>query len=143
MNLPNDIKERIQNSPKKGVGCNFVKIDDDWGIKAFYNKSTCHRHHENQQEYAKRGLAPPCEDSIFKIGHYYCYATRVAEILICPSTYLEDVQLWEETYEENEERIEEWQEESADHGFPFYHDTHPGNFGWFEGKFVLIDCGRD
>jgi len=143
MNLPENIKDQIEDSIQSGVCCKFVRIDDNWGIKAFLNEDDRDRSQNNQLEYAEYGLAPPCECNRFEVGPYYCFVTRVAEILACPSVYRKERDEWDKIGKKNQKYIDNWQTMANDAGLPEVFDDHVGNFGWYEGDFVLIDCGND
>ena len=141
--LPDDIDSKISSSPNSGVCCHFVKVNNDWGIKAFRNEDNRDNSQRNQLEYAKYGLSPPCSEEQFKIGNWYCFATRVAEILICPSEYSKNADNWYKVGRENKSNINDWHSRADDAKTPEVFDDHVGNFGWYEDNFVLIDCGND
>lgn len=136
--LPSNIEELVKRSPLKGIQCTFVRVSDEWGIKA-YLKDECSRDESYyyQSLYASRGWGPPVGEK-FQIGEYFCYSTRVAEVLIDPNAFLSDE--WDDTQEAWRDRISKQVEAMHLDGLE-PKDYHIGNWGIYEGKLVLIDFG--
>lgn len=143
MILPVDIGEQISKSPLNGVSCRFVKIDDDWGIKGYKKESVRDGMFNNQVLLSEYELSPPVGDKM-NIGAWFCYTTRIAEVLIDPTIdYFDD--LWDETEEIWQDEIDKLKNNIRLHTGKLWEDDHVGNVGIFNfhehSKLVCIDLG--
>jgi hypothetical protein len=134
--LPAKLDDKIRKSPHSGVDAKFVKINEEWGIKAYRLEYTRDEAYENQTNYHNRGWAPPVGES-FQIGGWYCYSTRVAQVIEEPNTPYDEILAIEDKYQnEIDASIREMNEIGL-----FPRDMHAGNWGIYEGKLMPIDFG--
>ena len=138
MNLPPDIVSQISASPLKGVSCKFVPIDDKWGIKAYCDKGHCDKAYSQQQLLAKHDFSPPV-GKCFQIGDYYCYSTRIAEVLIDPQDFVNDEDHWDWITSKYSKKINKATAQIRKTLQCGFIDEHVGNWGYYEGKLMLID----
>lgn len=134
--LPNDVISQIHKSPNRGVTCIFIKVDDDWGIKCYRQEWTRDNCFQSQEAWAKEGFAPPVGVK-FQVGDYYCYSTRVAELLH-ENLMNESAEFWDNLEEEYYDQITNRSNEMAAAGY-YVTDSHVGNWGIYEDELVFID----
>lgn len=132
------IVAQAEASPFGGVSAKFFQINDEWGIKVFHYASEeyCDEVYENQRLLAEHGLAPPVGVK-FKVGEQWCYSTRVASPLTKDQ--------WKKFFVETAPYTSQWHkmQKSIKEICPHACDFHRENWGMYEGKVVLIDCGFD
>lgn len=143
MILPVDISDQIKRSRVKGIKCQFVKIDETWGIKAYKDEEHRDEVFDNQCRLAYYELAPPVGEKI-TIGDWHCYTTRVAETIynaadanFTPEWY-ETENLWQKDIDKLRIQIRET-------CHIIWRDDHICNVGIFNfnghDKLVCIDLG--
>ena len=135
LNIPPNAEELLDKSPLSGASCVFIKISDEWGIKAYYDDENIRDHCFNTQaEWSEYGFGPPVGET-FRIGEYYCYSTRVAEVLIDPQA---DCYTWDKVEQKYKSLL--WKRELEMEGEGFHVcDGHIANWGYYDGELVLID----
>jgi hypothetical protein len=138
VNIPQDkidnFEELVRKSPN-GMSCSFVAIDDEWGLKCYDEEDVRDEAYNNQQLLADYELAPPVGQKT-EVGEYYCYFSRIAEV-ICPN--FADSELFDKKTKEWEDRINDLTDEINSKTGIYVADDHVENFGVFNGKLVLID----
>lgn len=137
--------DQIQKTHSRGKVCQFVKLGEKWGIKAYEQKSRRDRSWENQKEWSQFGLTPPVGKK-FQLGIYYCFLTRVAKPIIDQKLIPYDgdhYSMWMKMDRAWWPRIKMANQEFRKKVNREIMDNHIENWGYFEGKFVLIDCGED
>ena len=138
--LPIDVTKQIGDSPFQGIACSFIKLNDEWGLKAYscsYRRDTAFN---NQKEYFEAGFSiEPGQKIDIQESGLYCYTTRIAEIICqCGETWKREEELTKKYGEQIREEM------YAMHQAGLYpRDTHFANWGIFEGRLVLIDLGMD
>jgi hypothetical protein len=138
--LPDNIAAQIQNTGWTGAACNFVPLDDEWGIKAYRSERCRDTAYYNQCRFYEVDEAPRVGDT-FEIGDWFCYATEVVVPLIneeeLASLYDEDEEPLCD-YDDYADDIRETKERLHEKGL-YYYDDHEGNFGWLNGRLVVLD----
>ena len=127
--------------------CQFIKIDDNWGMKVYESKCIRDYAWTTQQNMHRVQCAPAVGIKI-DIGHKYCYLTQVAEpIMECNAHHLhgEAYEQWQDEYSKKwhsgvRKNIEEVVDKMRANGYKMY-DNHLCNYGWLNGQLVCIDFG--
>lgn len=136
--VPENIEDQFCKTEYRGISARFVPIDDKWGIKAYQSERKRDMAYRKQKQYAELGFAPPVGD-IFRIGYWYCYATRIAIPMVHPNMpIMQKFRIFNACKQEREDRLQEMWDEGLNP-----HDTHRGNWGYYEDELVLIDLGMD
>ena len=148
---PEILSEKVRNyrgrSPG-GIACQFIKLDEKWGIKKYSSKKTRDRAYAAQKKMAEVGCAPQVGAS-FNVDEWrFCYVTEVAQPLM---DGYDGSGNWLERYGESDKlkadsEVLRWMDnaldEMAKHNY-YMSDAHLANFGILGNKVVCIDFGND
>lgn len=114
-----------------GCCCTFVKIDDNWGVKLYWNEDDRNHSYRVQKYCSKRKLAPKVGECL-KIGQYFAYITEVAETPMYEYKGGQKLNLPHRLFERYEKI-----------GLSFW-DNHGDNIGRLkDGRYVAIDFGDE
>lgn len=117
-----------------GSACTFVRLDHEKGLKLYGCPDVRDEAYNNHKTiFGCTTRAPELFDKVDVAG-YYGYVTQLAETL-CDSADDEEMDLAEEEWQD---AIDECVAEVEEAGY-YYHDAHPGNFGFIDGHMVIID----
>ena len=135
------VKSTKRAGSPEGCQCYFLSLDDDWGIKVYYNENVRDDAHNRQTLAAEHGLGPEVGDT-FEVGDKFCYVTEKVELLV---PYSDDNEYWDmidEMDAEMEVELKKVRQELLDTIGWEFHDNHSGNIGIDAyGKFICIDFG--
>lgn len=134
------VRDEFKRSPN-GMQCVFVAIDEQWGIKLYFNSCKRDECMENQQNCYNVGLAPEVGPPIdLPNGFYrYGYITERAKVAV-EGCYGPKHRVWED---QNRIQVQELRAELEERADWYMGDDHAGNFGYIRGKLVPIDFGID
>jgi len=119
----------------------FVKCDDRRGIKIFRSAQQAESARAAQSSLSSIGLAPNCAECIRTVEYdgkaEWAYYTDRAEMF--------DQTRWtDDAYVAGcEEDAAQLKESLRAAGFDWADgEDHTGNYGWIDGRCVLVDCGN-
>lgn len=130
----------------RGISCRFLKLNEDWGIKAYHCPSERDNAFNRQKKCYGFGCAPRVGIKFDAGNDYFCYTTQVANAITEAVTgydqrgYYEQNRMIREVYPDIDSMIAAVRRQSAENGYHMY-DNHYGNWGMLEGKLVRIDFG--
>ena len=136
------IDEKLSSGKSPGGRyCNFIPLDDNWGIKVYSSLSKCRKCFEFQQFLSRHDLAPKVGDTIFRVGGYSCYATQIAKV---PAEIMgggDDNQFdaVRETTKAISDEIQILQDKVYELGYT-WDDGWSANVGYIDGELVIVDC---
>jgi len=123
----------IARSENRGVYATFLKVGNR-GLKCYNSPESRDQHYRYQRTLANKGLAPYCDDCVDMTlpdgSVKYAYWSGLAEVAM--DRY--DGELFV-----NNEDCRDLKARLGDAGYD-WHDDHSGNWGYVNGRAVLIDC---
>lgn len=145
--LSKTAKEKKEFSPH-GVSCNFVPINDKWGMKIYKTETERNKAFVNQKEFLEHSLAPEIGGKVDLPDIGFAYITEIVETVLDQHEYLEHddhdrSQYWDAEEKWSHKNLDEILElmnkiNSKSTSFRFY-DNHAGNLGRKNGKLIPID----
>ena len=135
-----DEKLSSDKSPS-GRYCNFIPLDEQWGIKVYKSLPKCRECFEFQHFLSRHDLAPKVGDTIFRVGGYSCYATRIAQIPAEIFDHNDDDQRYHarKITEKIKDKLETLQDKIYELGYTWDDGWSP-NVGYIDGKLIIVDC---
>ena len=140
--------EALETSPYQGAVCTFVQVPNtDEGIKVYTCRQVRDVCYFRQRKLSKYGLSPPVMNR-FTVnglhGRLYCYRTKSAEIFgdevqkLVKRQKMSYSRAYGKIHTKYRYSIYETMNEVRKH-YPNACDEHIDNFGWYDGRVVLID----
>jgi len=136
-----------------GIHCYFIKLNSEWGVKCYHDKSSFETAYERQKLCYEEGLAPEVGESFeidvdfydeeehCQIDKLYCYVTELIKpcvsILGKNADYIDA--MCEKFQDEYEKDLWLIQQEIRDKTGWYPEDIHGFNWGWNDGKLQLLD----
>jgi hypothetical protein len=146
------LKEMVithQGKTPCGVSCSFIKLNDRWGIKKYYDKEKRNDNYKRQRHMASVGLAPKVGPKFhFEDMDIYCYVSEAVQVLIEAESVVIN---WEKREREHRAiydsiEIMGWIRKAVNDmmvaGYQMT-DTHAANFGILGNRVICIDFGND
>lgn len=138
------VEKNYQTPSPHGASCKFIKFDDNWGIKTYYDCEIRDSAYNRQKKASEAGLAPTV-GSCFDVGYsIFCYITELAVPLVdCTPEVNERWSIIFDKFEEENPNVRGdinnlCEELNKVLNRPYY-DAHFGNFGMLRDKLVCID----
>lgn len=125
-----------------GTRTEFWDLGNGWGIRLMGSKARRDHAHKTQHDFSLYGRGPDVGEKV-KIGDRYGYITEVVEVLTdeyARNNNHVNFHNWEfRESDELKEFLDVYKILTGGH----YPDDHEGNFGYKDGRLVLIDFDSD
>lgn len=135
------LAEKYTGTSPRGVSCQFIPLDENWGLKTYLDEKKRDEAHDTQYDVWVSGCGPEVGNKV-NMGGKYCYITqRVKPLIDQDANFMDEIMKAGKVFPDRamRARIDFIKEVS---GWEMF-DCHYGNWGVLEGEFVPLDFGND
>lgn len=150
----NDFADQFDTAADGWSGCRFLRLNDRWAVKGYYNPQTCQKCFKMQKHAASHNLGPLTYGEIFEMkfngSKYHCFITEIVSTILNEHKDYRGIGGWWQShawYKDDDNCVDfnayglpDLKNELKGIGFIEANDLHLANVGWLpDGTFVVFD----